>query len=101
MARKKSRDDLTIQGDIKLAMHECALTGGNKKRKARPAGRFFGSEEERYYLYDKMLNGEASSREIVYLSLLSGMINEEQYADFLQIEKDCEETKGENCKEDR
>lgn len=44
-----------------------------------------------------MLKDEASDREIAYLSLLFGMITEEQYFDFLQIEKDCKENGDEDA----
>ena len=47
--------------------------------------------ELEFKLYEKMMEGKASSREIVYLSLLRGMITEEQYARFLEIEKSCNE----------
>lgn len=52
---------------------------------------FVGVEAEQYYLHDKMMADEASNQEIVYLSLLRGMITQEQYLDFLQIEKDCDD----------
>jgi hypothetical protein len=44
---------------------------------------------EKIYLYERMEAGGATSRELVRLSLLFGMITSEQYADFLKIEKDC------------
>jgi hypothetical protein len=46
---------------------------------------------EKFHLYEKMKSGKASAHDLVRLSFLMGMINAEQYADFLQIEKDCEE----------
>jgi hypothetical protein len=93
MTRKKSADKLSegTTADIKLAMHELALTGGNKKRKAKTSIKITDSRKEKVYLYDKMMKGEASCREIIYLSLLRGMITKEQYLDYLQIEKDCAE----------
>lgn len=88
----KKRDNLVgAEADIKLALHTLALSGGNKKNKAQAPVKFTDSEEEKFYLYDKMVKGNASCREIVYLSFLRGMTTKEQYLDYLQIEKDCEE----------
>jgi hypothetical protein len=46
--------------------------------------------QEKIDLYEKMMQGKATSRELVRLSFLRGMITSEDYDDFLQIEKDCE-----------
>ncbi len=91
--KRKKQDNIFIgaEADIRLAMYERALTGGNKKYKAKSSIKFTNLEEEKVYLYDKMQKGEASNRELVYLSLLFSMITKEQYLDFLQIEKDCKE----------
>jgi hypothetical protein len=43
--------------------------------------------QEKIHLYDRMITGKATARELVRLSLLRGMITVEQYADFLEIEK--------------
>lgn len=93
MKRNKSREKLPegAAADIRLAMHELALSGGNKTRKAQVLIKENDSGKEKVYLYEKMMKGEASARELVYLSLLKGMITKEQYLDYLQIEKDCEE----------
>lgn len=42
---------------------------------------------ERYRLYDQMLLGKATARELVYLFLLMDIITVEQYAYFIEIEK--------------
>lgn len=83
MAQRKNEDYLPegADADIRLAMHEMAL---GKRR-------FFGSADERLYLFEKMTKDEASMRELVCLSYLRGMITKEMYLDFLQIEKDCAE----------
>jgi hypothetical protein len=47
--------------------------------------------QEKIDLYEKMMQNKATSRELFRLSFLRGMITSEDYADFLQIEKDCEE----------
>lgn len=95
MARRKSAElPEGAAADIKLALHEKALTGRNKKRKSKK--KITGDADERFKLYDKMMRGEASCREIVYLSFLKGMITKEQYADYLQIEKESAEYEKED-----
>jgi len=44
---------------------------------------------EKLYLYSRVESGEASSLEMVRLSLLVGMISEDQFAEYLEIEKEC------------
>jgi hypothetical protein len=98
MSRKKSADKQPegAEADIRLAMHELALTGGNKKRKAKTSINTTDSIKEKIYLFDKVQNGEASARELIYLSFLTGMTTKEQYLDYLQIEKDCAEYEDED-----
>jgi len=93
MSRKKSEDKQPegTAADIRLAIHELALTGGNKKHKTQSPIKFTDSIKEKVYLFDKMQKGEASDRELIYLSFLAGMTTKEQYLDYLQIEKDCAE----------
>lgn len=93
MGRKKTADKLPEGevADIRLAIHEFALTGGHKKNKAQSTIKKTDSGKEKLHLYGKVMNGEASCQEIVYLSFLRGMITKEQYLDYLQIEKDCAE----------
>ncbi len=43
--------------------------------------------EEKVSLYEKMMTGQASAHELIRLSFLRGMITDEQYADFLEIDK--------------
>jgi hypothetical protein len=86
--------------DIRLAMHEMALIGGNKNRKAKAPIKFNDSVEEQAYLFDKVMKGKASMRELVYLSFLRGMVTEEQYADYLKIEKESAEYDNEDDGED-
>lgn len=47
-------------------------------------------EQERFALFEWMISGEATAHDLVCLSFLQGMITGEQYADFLEIEKNCE-----------
>jgi len=42
------------------------------------------------YLYERMESGEASSLELVLLSLLYGQITLKQFLDYVQIETGCQ-----------
>lgn len=44
--------------------------------------------QEKIYLYEKMVQGKASSFDLIRLSLLTKMISQEQYEDFLKIDKE-------------
>jgi len=61
-----------------------------KAKKARPK-LSDAEQDECYQLYKRMMAGKATSQELIRLSLLKGMITAEQYADYLEIEKNCEE----------
>ena len=100
MKREKKLDDFSMNADIRSALHQRALTGGNKRYKTKNPIKFTDPVKEKIYLFDKMQKGKASNRELVYLSFLRGMITKEQYLDYLQIEKDCEESCEESCDED-
>lgn len=42
------------------------------------------------YLFDRMERGEASSLELVFLSLLYGQITLKQFLDYLEIQTGCQ-----------
>lgn len=62
-----------------------------EKRKADKGLKASDPCNEKFNLYMRMIEGKASAHDLVRLSFLREMITAEQYADFLEIEKDCEE----------
>jgi len=82
---------MTQETEIGAAIFKHALTGKEMKGKAKVGDGFSSSVEEQTHLYEKMMQGNATGHELVKLSFLREMISEEQYTNYLQIEKDCEE----------
>jgi hypothetical protein len=58
---------------------------------------FCSASEEKLYLYQKMLNGSGTASEMIRLSYLWGMVDDEAYEDFLKTDAEWpdEENDGE------
>jgi hypothetical protein len=59
-----------------------------KPKKRRRNGLSAAEREESYQLYDRMMSDKITMRELVRLSFLRGLTTAENYAWFLEIEKE-------------
>jgi hypothetical protein len=76
---KKNNDLASME---KWQFWERALMSGDKKVKLKT---FSDVEEEKCYLFKRMMADKASAQEIMRLSFLRGVTSKEEYADFLDI----------------
>ena len=65
-------------------MFEIPDTMNRKSPKILPKGS--DTKKEKVYLFERMLDGTATSHDLVRLSLLRGMISNKEYEEFLEIE---------------
>jgi hypothetical protein len=54
------------------------------------------SAEEKLYLYQKMIDGSATAAEMIRLSYLWGMIDEEAFEDFLKTDAKWSDEENDN-----
>lgn len=47
------------------------------------------SAQDKMVLFNKVISGESTDQELMQISLLRGIITQEQYEDYLKIEEDC------------
>ena len=85
-AIKQRKQERALLKEMKALNKEIEeMENDTKKRRTNrsPSNRM----QEKIDLYQRMISGEATARELVRLSLLRGMITAGDYVDFLKIEK--------------